>query len=391
MSAGDPRPLVAHVVHRFGVGGLENGVVNLVNRMPHDTVRHAIIAITEITPFRARIARPDVTFHALDKPAGQGVRVWPRLAALLRELRPSIVHTRNLSPLEMSAPAWMAGVPVRIHGEHGRDIDDLTGTSRRQLLWRRLYRPFVSRYVALSRDLERYLVETVGVPAPRVTQIYNGVDVERFRPAAARELPADCPFTAPGLWLAGTVGRHAAVKDPVTLVRAFAALRATHPDPARLRLVLVGDGPTHADVRAAVQAAGLGDVTWLAGERDDIPRILRSLDCFVLPSLAEGISNTILEAMASGVPVVATRVGGNAELVDEGRTGLLVPAAEPQAMAAALATLSGGDGAARTMGAAGRARVERDFSLDVMVGRYADLYAEELAARGLARGVPQAA
>jgi glycosyltransferase involved in cell wall biosynthesis len=88
---------------------------------------------------------------------------------------------------------------------------------------------------------------------------------------------------------------------------------------------------------------------------------------------------------------VATRVGGNAELVDEGRTGLLVPAAEPQAMAAALATLSGGDGAARTMGAAGRARVERDFSLDVMVGRYADLYAEELAARGLARGVPQAA
>jgi glycosyltransferase involved in cell wall biosynthesis len=155
--------------------------------------------------------------------------------------------------------------------------------------------------------------------------------------------------------------------------------------------VLVGDGPQHADVRAAVAAEGLADVTWLPGERDDIPHILRSLDCFVLPSLAEGISNTVLEAMASGVPVVATDVGGNAELVEAGRTGLLVPAADPAALAKALSAVARGDDAARSMGAAGRARVERLFSLDVMVGRYAALYQDELAARGLAPRLAHAA
>src|SRR5437773_120523 len=146
----DTRPLVAHVVYRFDVGGLENGVVNLINHMPASAYRHAIISLTEITDFRARIERDDVDFFALNKQPGHGYALFPRMFRLLRELRPAILHTRNLAALEMAAPGWAAGVRVRIHGEHGRDVGDLVGANYPHLLARRLYRPFVSRYVALS-------------------------------------------------------------------------------------------------------------------------------------------------------------------------------------------------------------------------------------------------
>src|SRR5919206_53444 len=124
MAPTDPRPLVAHIVHRFDVGGLENGVVNLINRMPAERFRHAVIALTEVGDFRRRVQRDDVAFHALHKPPGQGLRVAPKLMRLLREIKPALVHTRNLGALEMALPAWWAGVPVRVHGEHGWDSHD---------------------------------------------------------------------------------------------------------------------------------------------------------------------------------------------------------------------------------------------------------------------------
>ena len=148
--------------------------------------------------------------------------------------------------------------------------------------------------------------------------------------ALLRRLPiAGCPFAGAGLWIVGTVGRMQSVKDPQNLVRAF--VRALAIDPAlraRLRLVMVGDGALYTEVKAMLARAGVQDLAWLPGERDDVADVLRGLDAFVLPSLAEGVSNTILEAMACGLPVIATAVGGNAELVVAGRTGELVPSAE---------------------------------------------------------------
>ena len=170
----DPRPLVAHVMYRFDVGGLENGVVNVINHMPPETYRHAVIALTDVTDFRKRVQRDDVQFIALAKAPGHAIKLYPRLYRLLRELRPDILHTRNLAALEVAVPAWAAGVPVRIHGEHGRDVGDLDGSSRKLQRVRRLYRPFVTHYIAVSRDLERYLTSIIGVPAARVSQIYNG-------------------------------------------------------------------------------------------------------------------------------------------------------------------------------------------------------------------------
>src|SRR5690606_27119634 len=167
-------------------------------------------------------------------------------------------------------------------------------------------------------------------------RICNGVDTLRFRPASARQAVAGSPFDDPHAVIVGTVGRLQTGKDQVKLVRAVAVARADGEAGARLRLVIAGDGPQRAEVEAEIAASGIGDITWLAGARSDVPELMRALDIFALPSQAEGISNTILEAMASGLPVVATDVGGNAELVAVGESGALVPAQDPHAMAHAL-------------------------------------------------------
>src|SRR5512135_2429218 len=159
-----PPPLIVHVVYRFGLGGLENGIVNLVNRMPARRWRHAIVSLTDIsTEFAARIKRADTHYDALDKRAGHLLREYPRLYRLFRELDPAVVHTRNLAALEAVVPAWAARVPVRIHGEHGWDMRDPAGKRQRYRHVRRIYRPFVNRYVALSRHLEEYLEQQVGI------------------------------------------------------------------------------------------------------------------------------------------------------------------------------------------------------------------------------------
>ncbi|WP_341679447.1 TIGR03088 family PEP-CTERM/XrtA system glycosyltransferase [Niveibacterium sp. SC-1] len=371
----DPRPLIAHIVYSFRVGGLENGMVNLINRLPDSHYRHAVIALTAVDPtFAARIKRDDVQYLSLHKSPGQGAKLFPRMHRLLRELSPAIVHTRNLAALEMNAPAWSAGVPVRIHGEHGWDENDPGGRKPLPRWIRKGYRPFVTHYIALSRELENYLAQGVGVAATRRDLICNGVDAQRFRPReGARQALKDAPFTGPGLCVIGTVGRLQAVKDQAGLVQAFAIL-ASRPGCEHVRLVIVGEGPQRAEVEAAVAASGIAEKIWLAGERSDVAELMRSFDVFALPSLAEGISNTVLEAMACGLPVVATAVGGNPELVGDGITGTLVPVSDREALADALQAYVKDAARLRAHGEAARGRIEESFSLDGMVGRYDALY-----------------
>lgn len=380
----DHRPLIVHVVYRFDVGGLENGVVNLINRLPASSWRHAVLALTEVAPaFASRVTRDDVAYVELRKGPGHLFRHFASLRATLRKLSPGIVHTRNLAALEVTVPALLAGVRSRVHGEHGRDATDPDGLRRRYRWVRRAYSPLVTRYVALSADLESYLHDRVGIAAQRIVRIHNGVDTQRFRPAAAANVGAEtiagCPFDRANHWLVGSVGRMDAIKDHPNLARAFVqALRINPAVAGDLRLVLVGDGAMRSQTEQILAAAGAGELAWFAGERADVADIMRGLDCFVLPSRGEGISNTILEAMASGLPVVATRVGGNAELVEDGLTGRLVPAESPQALAETILDYHAQRATARRHGTAGRSRAERSFSLDGMVRRYHELYLSEL-------------
>lgn len=375
----DPRPLIAHVVYRFDVGGLENGVVNLINNMPLESYRHVVISLTEVTDFRQRVLRKDVQFIALEKPPGHALWLYPKLIRLFRELRPDIVHTRNLAALEVVIPAWAAGVPVRIHSEHGREGADVSNANTRYRVIRKIYKPFVTYFLALSRDLENYLKKHVGIPETRLAQIYNGVDTHKFMPASTRSVISGAPFSDENLWVIGTVGRIQAVKDQATLVRAFAqAVSLTPALRSRLRLVIVGDGPMRNDIFTLVNQLGIADLTWMPGGRNDIPELLRGLDCFVLPSLSEGISNTILEAMATGLPVIATDTGGNPELIDHQETGLLVGVKDVSAMANAIVFLALSCEKAKQMGMNGRDKVVSSFSIDSMVRTYCRLYDQVL-------------
>ena len=322
----------------------------------------------------------------MNKPPGHLHRLYPRLWRLIRERRPAIVHTRNLAALEAAVPAWAARVPVRIHGEHGRDARDPDGQVSRFRWVRRAYSPFVTRYVALSGDLERYLVDSRRHrPGSRGSNLqwsgHREIRAEASRWRRRESLPLSERH-----WVVGTVGRMDPVKDQRLLARAFVRALELRPDARdRLRLAMVGDGPTRREVEELLAAHRVAELAWVPGERSDIPAAMRSMNCFVLPSLGEGISNTILEAMACGLPVIATRVGGNAELVDDGVTGMLVPPADAEALARALLRYMDAPDLAARHGAEGRARVEQSFSLKGMIDRYQDLYAECLGSSTRAR------
>ncbi|HHJ13109.1 MAG TPA: TIGR03088 family PEP-CTERM/XrtA system glycosyltransferase [Gammaproteobacteria bacterium] len=367
-------PLVAHVIYRLQVGGLENGLVNLINHMDPARYEHLIVSLTDATEFRCRIRRPEVEVIELNKRPGHDWRLYLRLYRLFRERRPAIVHSRNLAALEAQVPAALAGVPARVHGEHGWDIQDLDGMRYRR--WKRMLRPFVHHYVALSKQIEDYLKQQIGVPENSLTRILNGVDVGRFRPlteVAEEEDPRPGRFRE--CFCIGTVGRLEEVKNQGLLLDAFIRLRQRYGDLAeRACLMLIGDGSLRPELERQAKEGGVQEAVWFAGSREDVPALMRRLDLFVLPSRAEGISNTIMEAMASGVPVVATDVGGNAELVVTDETGQLVPPEDVDAMADALCLYLSDTGRSRAQGKAARRRAESCFSLPGMVDKYMQVY-----------------
>lgn len=383
-----PAPLIVHIIYALGTGGLENGLVNIINRCPPSRYRHAIICLTRAEHFASRITAPGVEIIELNKKPGHDPAMYWRLWRQLRRLRPAVVHTRNLAALETQILGLFMPGCKRVHGEHGRDMNDLDGSNSRYRLLRRAMAPLLHRVIAVSKDLSRWLVDQVEIPAAKVTQIYNGVDRSRFHPRAGEQriLPADVPagfFPAGDGLVLGSVGRLAAVKDQQLLLSALVRIVSARPQlRARLRLMVVGDGPERAALEARIAQLNLADCVWLAGDREDIPDLLRCMDVFLLPSLGEGISNTILEAMASGLPVIATATGGNPELVDHGVTGLLVAVGDAVALAHAIERLLDHPDQQAAMGRGGLQRIRRNFDWDQTLAAYLQVYDDVLQHRG---------
>jgi len=372
--SGVKRPMVVHVIYRLAVGGLENGLVNLINHMPENRAKHIIVCITDFTDFAQRLNRHDVEIIAMRKRPGKDFNYYWRLWRLFRKLRPDIVHTRNLGAIDSVIPAWFAGVKFRVQGEHGRDSVDIAGSNVKYILFRRLLNPFVSHYIALSQDLRLWLEQTVGINPKKITQIYNGVDCGRFD--ATISMAADLfELKQQGKYVIGTVGRLQSEKNQALLVAAYSEMLLKAPELRhRTHLVIVGDGPDRDKLESLIRSHDIEPQVLMLGARNDVPQIMAGFDLFVLSSLIEGVSNTILEAMCMGLPVLATEVGGNRELVVDGETGKLVPSNNTSAMAQALAQYSEGTIDGWAQGNKGKQRVLTQFTMAAMVKNYLNVY-----------------
>lgn len=370
------KPLIAHVLYRLDTGGMERVLVTVINRT-QSKYRHAVICLDRYTAYRDRIVDPEVRCFALHKMPGKDWPCYFRLWKLLRQLRPDLVQTYNSGALDVAPVAKLAGVHRVIHAERGRSAEDPNGERRKYLAMRRWLAPFIDRYLAVSRDLRDWLTDKVGIDPERVVYLPNGIDAAGFAVSPVRKSarPLLGSFAPPGTILVGTVGRLDPVKDQVGLVAAFKLLCEALPHMrGTLRLAIAGEGSERRPLEAQIVQLGLEEQVCLLGNRDDVPAILPEFDIFVLSSIAEGMPGAVLEAMAAGLPVVATDVGGVREVVSPGITGSLVPAGNPAALSRALSNYVLDESLRIQHSSAGRRAAETRFSLDHMLSSYTALY-----------------
>ena len=362
------RPLsVMHVLYALQPGGMEFGVVKVVNGMDPTRVRSSICSTVPAVDRMKSFVSPSVPIFELRRRPGNDPRLVWELYRLFTRERPDVVHTHAWGTLiEGLVAARMARVPVVVHGEHG--TLQLRGyqTRLQRWMWGR-----ADRVLSVSLRLAERMSASTGFPHHRITTIQNGVDLSRFSPllreASRRELGVDA-----GTVVIGTAGRLVPVKDHDNLLDAVALMRQ---EGVRVTTLIAGEGPLKDAVQSRIAALGLTDSVRLIGQRADIERVFAALDVFVLSSKSEGMSNTMLEAMASGAAIVGTRVGAADELVEHGRTGLLVPREQPAALAAALTQLVENPSLREQMAAAARVKAHAEFGLARMLRDYDAFYA----------------
>jgi sugar transferase (PEP-CTERM/EpsH1 system associated) len=352
---------VCHVVLSLNPGGLENGVINVINGLPRDSFRSSVICLQEAGAFAQRIQVPGVQVTAMGLKPGNDPWMPLRVARRLRTLKPDIVHTRNIEAFFYGAvAAKLARVPHLVHSEHGRTFPETALRSRLQ----RLLLKGTDYAFTVSRQLRSDMESHIGVRPGIFDVLYNGVDMRKFSgPASASPAQSQTVTIL-------SIGRLAAVKNYALLLQALAQL----PRDLVWRYQCVGEGPEREALQALAASLGLDDRVDFLGHREDVDVLLRGADIFVLPSLSEGMSNTLLEAMAAGVVAVASNVGGNAEIVAHGSTGLLFPSGDLRQLVAQLARLIDDRELRGRLGDAGRRHVEAVFDMSGMIQRYASMY-----------------
>jgi sugar transferase (PEP-CTERM/EpsH1 system associated) len=372
---------VLHVLGRIDVGGTELNVRKLVQGLSEELYDHRICAIrgASLSAGQEWCAGMIPVFSGANENGPQ--LAVARLARIMRAFRPHIVHSRNWGAIEAVTAARLARVPVAIHSEHGYEINMFDGLPLRRRVFRRFSYGLADAVFAVTRELRDYHARQAWVSPGRIRVIYNGVDTDRFQPrpdlrAALRkrlELPAES-------FVVGSVGRLVRIKDYPTL---FAAVTPLLGCGIEARILLVGTGPELEPLKAKVNASPLNGKVIFMGLSHNVSQLMAALDVFVLPSLREGMSNTLLEAMASGLPVIATKVGGNPEIVEDGHSGILVPPGNSAEMSAWLQRLAASPDLRHQLGSAARRHILSRFTLARMLGEYDHLYQELAEARRL--------
>jgi sugar transferase (PEP-CTERM/EpsH1 system associated) len=374
---------ILHVVSRLGMGGTENGVLKVIKGLGDEDFDHRICAVRGIDiDFATRTNLLERSCSAGRPQPGFQFPLF-RLSNIMRKYRPHVVHSRNFGALEAVLAARFAGVPVVIHSEHGYEIETQSGLPlRRRALCRALY-PLADVVFTVSSELRSYHSRQSWLQRGHFRVIFNGVDIERFapRPQMSARVRRDLGISADRLVI-GSVGRLVPIKDHQTLLRGSELLLQAG---RNIHVVLVGAGTEQARLQEYAASGALNGRVTFTGASESVPELLSAMDIFVLPSISEGMSNTILEAMASGLPILATRAGGNMELIEHGSGGLLFAPGDVQALRSHLEQLIDDSEMRRELGNAARGRVVAEFSLDRMIQNYRDLYLQLAAQRDIHR------
>jgi glycosyltransferase involved in cell wall biosynthesis len=358
---------IVHVLSSYGVGGQERVALDLAIGQRARGHRVGVLSLSpEPDGAMAReFADAGVEVGRVPKRGGLDPTLIPRLARELRRREADVVHTHNPLPLVYGAPAARLVGAAAIHTKHGKNP-----SSRANRILRRAAAQFVHAFVAVSETTAEQAREQHDMPLAKLHTIPNGIRLDRYAPDPEARAATRVELGLGDAWVVGTVGRLDPYKNQVLLVRAMAPLLSS-----RVRLVIIGDGDTRPEVEAAV--AALPEPRWvvMTGRRMDVPRLVHAFDVFALSSKTEGLPLVVPEAMAAGLPIVATAVGGLPSVIEEGKTGLLVPV-EEAALAAALARLEANRELAREMGVSGREAALTRYSHERMVDAYLALYAQ---------------
>lgn len=369
----ETRIKVMHVLDSLAMGGTERMLANLVNRMDVQRFEHLICCVSRLGEVAGQL-RPEVRCLDMGKGATRDLMMPRRIARLIETERPHIVHTRSWAGVDGALAQRLARRRLRrlrlVHSEHGRNLPYLEFEPLKSKVARRVVYQLSDVVFAVSAELRDYFCRETGFSARRMQVIPNGVEVTRFDEADPRGVREELGLQSDD-FVIGMVSRLNATKDLLTLARAFARLHRAH---SQAKLLIVGEGSERAKLEAFAAEQGLEREIILTGTRHDVPRLLRAMNAFALSSLSEGLSGAVLEAMCAGLPVVATAVGANVELVSEGETGFLIEPRADEALAERLSRLMADGELARRLGAAGRRRVKEHYSLERMVRRYEELY-----------------
>ncbi|MGD2107895.1 MAG: glycosyltransferase [Phycisphaerae bacterium] len=377
-------PLVVHLVHSLTGGGTEQTLLALLNAFDPDRLCHSVVTLRAAGDLAARL--PDhVACRPLDIPNRSRI-AWYSLARILRDWRPAILHARNTGTFwDASIAATLTRSTRLVLGYHG--LETPGPFNQRQRVVIRLAGPAGARFTTVSHAGARQLHQWAHVPQRRIHLVPNGVDLARF----TRHDPADAARTrqnlglSPDSFVIGTVGSLTPVKRQDLLIDAFAAATRELP---RAHLLLVGDGPLRAKLDEHARKAGVPERVRFTGWRDDVPALLNGMDAFVCCSASEGMSNSVLEALAAGLPIIATDVGDNPVLVRDNRAGRIVPPNDPAALANALRDLGSSPELRRQYARAARTRAA-DFRFDRTVAAYENYYESLLAPRTVTRRAPE--
>jgi sugar transferase (PEP-CTERM/EpsH1 system associated) len=367
------RKTVAHLIYRFDIGGLEKVMADTINHLTE--FKHVIIVLTSAVDESKSLLNKDIKIVELNKKDGNDFSVWRKLYTLFREIKPDVLHSYNLPTLEYQILAALCRIPSRIHAEHGRDISDPKGQNKKYRLLRKLVNPFVHHWLAVSKDLADWLTNDVQIPIKKVELIRNGVDTGQFKPTP----PANADHRLEGFAgendiIIGTIGRLDPVKNHPILIKLFKEIAQRDPVfSLRVKIAIVGSGSGLEGLAELIKQHGYDDHFWLPGARYNIAQLLNEFDLFILPSIAEGIPITLLEAMATGLPALATNVGGIPEVITDNRY-LVDDPNDVQQFADKILSLLGSPTRALEAGDQSRERIVDQFSLHSMTGQYRRIY-----------------